>query len=227
MEHVIFVSIHVIFVGIHVIFVSIHVIFEGIHVISVSIHVIFVSIHVIFVSIHVIFVSIHVIFVTLTQQYTRTRSNESLEPDREDNGPSYLVTIKRTYVTLHRHNEDILSGNPSCCGFTNYEVRGILQGRVSHTFALGRLCRRSSTTQLKSNNDVFVTIQLGKEKYQTSTIKNALNPEWFEECDLPIPNLHSEIEVSVFHHGVLSDDFLGYLSIPLWEQKVTESPKSR
>ncbi|KAH9518765.1 hypothetical protein Btru_006201, partial [Bulinus truncatus] len=76
------------------------------------------------------------------------------------------------------------------------------------------------------NNDVFVTIQLGKEKYQTSTIKNALNPEWFEECDLPIPNLHSEIEVSVFHHGVLSDDFLGYLSIPLWEQKVTESPKS-
>ncbi|KAK0049570.1 rab11 family-interacting protein 1, partial [Biomphalaria pfeifferi] len=76
------------------------------------------------------------------------------------------------------------------------------------------------------NNDVFVTIQLGKEKYQTSTIKNALNPEWFEECDLPIASLHSEIEVSLFHHGVLSDDFLGYVAIPLWEQKVTETPKS-
>ncbi|CAL1544771.1 unnamed protein product [Lymnaea stagnalis] len=76
------------------------------------------------------------------------------------------------------------------------------------------------------NNDVFVTIQLGKEKYQTSTIKNALNPEWFEECDLPIPSLQTEIEVTVFHHGVLSDDFLGYVTIPLWEYKVTETPKS-
>ncbi|XP_059145761.1 rab11 family-interacting protein 2-like, partial [Physella acuta] len=76
------------------------------------------------------------------------------------------------------------------------------------------------------NNDVFVTIQLGKEKYQTSTIKNALNPEWFEECDLPIPNMQTEIEVTVYHHGVISDDFLGYVSIPLWEHKVTETSKS-
>ncbi|XP_070199976.1 rab11 family-interacting protein 2-like isoform X2 [Littorina saxatilis] len=77
------------------------------------------------------------------------------------------------------------------------------------------------------NNDVFVTIQLGKEKYQTSTIKNARNPEWFEECDLPIPHLHSEIEVSVFHRGVLSDDFLGYAAIPLWEQKIQDKPKTQ
>ena len=40
---------------------------------------------------------------------------------------------------------------------------------------------------LAGNNDVFVTIQLGKEKYQTSTIKNAHNPEWFEECELCVP----------------------------------------
>jgi hypothetical protein len=32
--------------------------------------------------------------------------------------------------------------------------------------------------------DVFVAVHLGKEKFQTSTIKNALNPEWFEQCDL-------------------------------------------
>jgi len=32
--------------------------------------------------------------------------------------------------------------------------------------------------------DVFVAIQLGKENFQTSTIKNATNPEWFEQCDL-------------------------------------------
>ncbi|KAK7473651.1 hypothetical protein BaRGS_00035129 [Batillaria attramentaria] len=77
------------------------------------------------------------------------------------------------------------------------------------------------------NNDVFVTIQLGKEKYQTSTIKNARNPEWFEECDLPIPHMHSEIEVQVFNRGVLSDDFLGFATIPLWEQKIQDKPKSQ
>ncbi|KAL8591070.1 hypothetical protein ACOMHN_032635 [Nucella lapillus] len=77
------------------------------------------------------------------------------------------------------------------------------------------------------NNDVFVTIQLGKEKYQTSTIKNAHNPEWFEECDLPIPHLHSEIEVSVYHRGMLSDDFLGYATIPLWEQKIQDTSKTQ
>ncbi|XP_046552385.1 rab11 family-interacting protein 5-like isoform X2 [Haliotis rubra] len=77
------------------------------------------------------------------------------------------------------------------------------------------------------NNDVFVTIQLGKEKYQTSTIKNAHNPEWFEECDLPIPHMHSEIEVNIYHRGVLSDDFLGYASIPMWDHKVGERPKSQ
>lgn len=74
---------------------------------------------------------------------------------------------------------------------------------------------------------MFVTIQLGKEKYQTSTIKNARNPEWFEECDLAIPHMHSEIEVQVFHRGMLSDDFLGYATIPLWEQKIMDKPKSQ
>ncbi|XP_041366611.1 rab11 family-interacting protein 2-like [Gigantopelta aegis] len=77
------------------------------------------------------------------------------------------------------------------------------------------------------NNDVFVQIQLGKEKYQTSTIKNAHNPEWFEECDLPIPHMHSEIEVTLYHRGVLSDDFLGYVSVALWDYKVGERPQSQ
>ncbi|XP_005099094.2 uncharacterized protein LOC101859102 [Aplysia californica] len=77
------------------------------------------------------------------------------------------------------------------------------------------------------NNDVFVTIQLGKEKYQTSTIRNALNPEWFEECDLPIPHMHTSVEVSVYHRGVLSDDFLGLAHIPVWEHSIAETPRSQ
>lgn len=76
------------------------------------------------------------------------------------------------------------------------------------------------------NNDVFATIQLGREKFQTSTIKNALNPEWFEECDLPIPHMHSVVEVTLYHRGLLSDDFLGYAAVPIWETKVGDTPRS-
>ncbi|KAJ8299225.1 hypothetical protein KUTeg_023285 [Tegillarca granosa] len=76
-------------------------------------------------------------------------------------------------------------------------------------------------------NDVFVTIQLGKDKFQTSTIKNAVNPEWFEQCDLTIPHMHSEITIQVMHRGMLSDDFIGHTTIPLWEYKLYERPKSQ
>ncbi|XP_064600379.1 rab11 family-interacting protein 2-like isoform X2 [Liolophura sinensis] len=77
------------------------------------------------------------------------------------------------------------------------------------------------------NNDVFVTIQVGKQKFQTSTIKNAHNPEWFEECDLEIPSLQDDLEVTVYHRSILQDDFLGYCSIPLSDYKVYDRPKSQ
>lgn len=38
-------------------------------------------------------------------------------------------------------------------------------------------------------NNCFVTIGLGKEKFQTSVQKNAsANVEWREECELYVPN---------------------------------------
>ena len=37
---------------------------------------------------------------------------------------------------------------------------------------------------LPGTNDAYVTIQLGKEKYQTSIKERSDNPEWHEECDL-------------------------------------------
>nr|AMB26728.1 rab11-interacting protein [Leptochiton asellus] len=77
------------------------------------------------------------------------------------------------------------------------------------------------------NNDVFVTIQVGKQKFQTSTIKHAHNPEWFEECDLEIPSLQEDIEVTVYHRSILQDDFLGFCSIPLSDYKVYDRPKSQ
>ena len=33
-------------------------------------------------------------------------------------------------------------------------------------------------------NDAFVTIGLGKEKFQTSVKEKSENPEWLEQCEL-------------------------------------------
>ncbi|XP_052801316.1 rab11 family-interacting protein 1-like isoform X2 [Mya arenaria] len=79
--------------------------------------------------------------------------------------------------------------------------------------------------------DVFVTISLGKEKFQTSTlkyggkVKNSV--EWFEECDLGIPDMGSDVEISVLNRGLLSDEFIGYVSLPLHDYDVYDRPTSR
>ncbi|XP_063397902.1 rab11 family-interacting protein 2-like isoform X2 [Mytilus trossulus] len=93
------------------------------------------------------------------------------------------------------------------------------------------VCRaRNLLTKTKGGSkltDVFVAVQLGKEKFQTSTIKNALNPEWFEQCDLQLPTMNMEVQLHVMHRGMLSDDFIGYCSVPLWHYKVYERPSSQ
>jgi hypothetical protein len=33
-------------------------------------------------------------------------------------------------------------------------------------------------------NNAFVTMQLGKDKFQTSVAKEQRNPQWGEECEL-------------------------------------------
>ncbi|CAI9725706.1 family-interacting 1-like isoform X2 [Octopus vulgaris] len=76
------------------------------------------------------------------------------------------------------------------------------------------------------NNDVYATIQLGKEKYQTTTIKKARNPEWFEECDLTISNKDFEIKVNLFHRGKIADELIGYCIIPLQDYQDYDQQKS-
>ncbi|XP_063219102.1 rab11 family-interacting protein 2 isoform X1 [Bacillus rossius redtenbacheri] len=80
-------------------------------------------------------------------------------------------------------------------------------------------------------NDAFVTIALGKEKYQTS-VKEKSGPdvEWHEECDLLIPKQGNtaELVLTVLHRSFLGvDEFLGVVSIPLADFDVYERPKNR
>lgn len=80
-------------------------------------------------------------------------------------------------------------------------------------------------------NDCFVTIALGKEKYQTSVKeKAAKDVEWHEECELTIPEQGNtaEIVLTALHRNFLGvDEFLGTISIPLSSFDVYERPRNR
>ncbi|CAH1785928.1 unnamed protein product [Owenia fusiformis] len=77
-------------------------------------------------------------------------------------------------------------------------------------------------------NDAFVTISLGKEKFQTSTkIKTDL-PEWREECELRIPDMKSSVILNVYNRSLLGlDDFLGQVALPLSDFQLYDRPRSK
>ncbi|KAF5284824.1 hypothetical protein FQA39_LY04549 [Lamprigera yunnana] len=87
-------------------------------------------------------------------------------------------------------------------------------------------------TKGKNNtNDCFVTIALGKTKYQTS-VKEKANPsvEWHEECELSIPDQGNTavIVLTALHRNFLGvDEFLGRIEIPLNNLDVYERPRNR
>ncbi|CAF4790694.1 unnamed protein product [Pieris macdunnoughi] len=79
-------------------------------------------------------------------------------------------------------------------------------------------------------NNCFVTISLGKEKFQTSVKHKATeNVEWIEECELHIPSQGNtaEIVLKVFTEDYLKDHLLGQISIPLKDLDVNDRARNR
>ncbi|GAB0100873.1 rab11 family-interacting protein 1 [Sergentomyia squamirostris] len=80
-------------------------------------------------------------------------------------------------------------------------------------------------------NNCFVTIALGKEKYQTSVKDKAdKNIDWHEECELAIPEKgnRAELILTVLHRNNFGiDEFLGQVTLPLNEMDVYERPRPR
>ncbi|GFG28449.1 hypothetical protein Cfor_00628 [Coptotermes formosanus] len=80
-------------------------------------------------------------------------------------------------------------------------------------------------------NNAFVTIALGKEKYQTSVKEKALQDvDWHEECEMQIPKQGNvaEIVLTALHHNFIGvDEFLGVVNIPLADFDVYERPRNR
>ncbi|XP_059615946.1 rab11 family-interacting protein 1 [Phlebotomus argentipes] len=80
-------------------------------------------------------------------------------------------------------------------------------------------------------NNCFVTIALGKEKYQTSVKDKAeQNVDWHEECELAIPEKGNRAELiltSLHRNNFGMDEFLGQVALPLSEMDAYERPRSR
>lgn len=81
----------------------------------------------------------------------------------------------------------------------------------------------------QGQNESFVTIQLGKEKFQTSVIKCKESVEWNEECDLPLAHGSDDwLVLTAFHKTMLGiDEFLGRVELPLSEFDWHERPRPR
>lgn len=80
-------------------------------------------------------------------------------------------------------------------------------------------------------NNCFVTIGLGKEKFQTSVKEKVLKDvAWREECELTIPERgnRAELALTCLHRNNLGmDEFLGQVTLPLNEMDAYERPQSR
>jgi len=110
---------------------------------------------------------------------------------------------------------------------------GIFGGMWSPTHAQV-LVKRAKGLKIKGkngSNDPFVTIGLGKEKFQTTVIeKSGDSVEWMEQCELTIPNKGNTAEVvlTVLHRNFLGvDEFLGRVGLPLSDFDHHEKPKSK
>ncbi|XP_022234174.2 rab11 family-interacting protein 1 isoform X2 [Drosophila obscura] len=103
--------------------------------------------------------------------------------------------------------------SPTHCNVTVQRAKGLL------------------TKGKNGTNNCFVTIALGKEKYQTSVKdKSEANVNWNEECELKIPDQgnRAELTLTCLHRNNLGiDEFLGQATLPLNEMDVYDRPRSK
>ncbi|XP_037813243.1 rab11 family-interacting protein 5-like isoform X3 [Lucilia sericata] len=98
--------------------------------------------------------------------------------------------------------------------------------KVTINSARNLLCKGKNNT-----NNCFVTIGLGKEKYQTSVKEKAESKvEWKEECELKIPDQgnRAELVLTCLHRNNLGiDEFLGQVTLPLNEMDAYVRSKAK
>jgi len=99
----------------------------------------------------------------------------------------------------------------------------------THVQVLVKRAKGLNVKGKNGTNDAFVTIGLGKEKFQTSVKEKSEDPEWSEQCQLCIPQQgnRAEVVLKVMHRSFMGgDEFLGQISLPLQDFDVYEKPRA-
>ncbi|XP_033122926.1 rab11 family-interacting protein 2-like [Anneissia japonica] len=66
-----------------------------------------------------------------------------------------------------------------------------------------------------NTNSSYAVISSGKEKFQTAVVDKTLFPQWNEECLLHVYKVGCSVEVIIYNRGLVLDDLIGQVSIPL------------
>ncbi|XP_067945039.1 neurofilament heavy polypeptide-like isoform X2 [Watersipora subatra] len=104
-----------------------------------------------------------------------------------------------------------------------------MSGNPTHVVVAVQRAKDLISKGKNGTNDAFVTIALHDKKFQTTIKDKVIDPEWYEECDVPLPENYNEhkLTLQVFHRNNLGiDEFLGHLEVPLQNFDVYDPPKS-
>lgn len=109
--------------------------------------------------------------------------------------------------------------------------RDLMMWSPTHLQVLVKRAKGLNIKGKNGTNDAFVTIGLGKEKFQTSVVEKA-GPalDWGEQAELSIPSQGNtaELLLTVLHRNFLGvDEFLGQATVALRDLDVYERPRSQ
>lgn len=120
--------------------------------------------------------------------------------------PSLRIVSSKSSFRSCESGKEKMDSNISEAGMV--EFIGILKIRVVQG-------RKLAVRDMLSS-DPYVVLTLGRQKAQTSVIKNNLNPVWNEELKLSVPQHYGPLKLQVFDHDLLSaDDIMGEAEIDL------------
>ncbi|KAK7262060.1 hypothetical protein RJT34_29620 [Clitoria ternatea] len=73
-----------------------------------------------------------------------------------------------------------------------------------------------ATTESNGLNDLYVRLQLGKQKFKTRVVKKSLRPEWDEQFSFWVDDLRDSLVISVMdEERFFNNDYVGRLKVPV------------
>jgi len=97
----------------------------------------------------------------------------------------------------------------------------------THVEVLVKRARGLKIKGKNGTNDAYVTVEVGKERWQTGVQEKCESPTWNEKNLMWIPDNNAEILVKVIHKNFMGgEDFLGQLCLDLRDFDVYSKPKT-